>query len=32
MGTEINAVNEFESIDCRHPEGTKGLELAGLLD
>jgi tartronate-semialdehyde synthase len=32
MGTEINAVNEFESIDCRHPEGLKGLELAGLLD
>jgi tartronate-semialdehyde synthase len=32
MGTEINAVNEFESIDCRHPEGLKGLELAGLLE
>jgi tartronate-semialdehyde synthase len=32
MGTEINAVNEFESIDCRHPDGLKGLELAGLLD
>jgi tartronate-semialdehyde synthase len=32
MGTEIDKVNEFESIDCRHPEGTKGLELAGLLD
>ena len=32
MGTEIDKVNEFESIDCRHPEGTQGLELAGLLD
>ena len=32
MGTEIDKVNEFEAIDCRHPEGTKGLELAGLLD
>jgi len=32
MGTEINAINEFESVDCRHPQGTKGLELAGLLD
>jgi tartronate-semialdehyde synthase len=32
MGMEIDAVNEFEAIDCRHPEGTKGLETAGLLD
>jgi tartronate-semialdehyde synthase len=32
MGTEINAINEFEAIDCRHPSGTKGLELAGLLE
>ncbi len=32
MGTEIDKVNEFEAIDCRHPEGTQGLELAGLLD
>jgi tartronate-semialdehyde synthase len=32
MGTEIDNVNEFEAIDCRHPEGRKGLELAGLLD
>jgi tartronate-semialdehyde synthase len=32
MGTEINNVNEFEDIDCRHPEGLKGLELAGLLE
>jgi tartronate-semialdehyde synthase len=32
MGTEINAINEFEEIECRHPEGQKGLELAGLLD
>ena len=32
MGTEINNVNEFEDIDCRHPDGLKGLELAGLLE
>jgi tartronate-semialdehyde synthase len=32
MGTEINAINEFEEIECRHPQGQKGLELAGLLD
>jgi tartronate-semialdehyde synthase len=32
MGTEIDKINEFEDIDCRHPEGTKGLELAGLLE
>jgi tartronate-semialdehyde synthase len=32
MGTEIDKVNEFEDIDCRHPEGAKGLELAGLLE
>jgi tartronate-semialdehyde synthase len=32
MGTEIDKVNEFEDIDCRHPEGLRGLELAGLLD
>jgi tartronate-semialdehyde synthase len=32
MGTEIDKVMEFEDIDCRHPEGTKGLELAGLLE
>jgi len=32
MGTEIDKIMEFEGIDCRHPEGTKGLELAGLLD
>jgi tartronate-semialdehyde synthase len=32
MGTEINAINEFEEIDCRHPEGRKGLEMAGLLE
>jgi tartronate-semialdehyde synthase len=31
MGTEIDNVREFEDIDCRHPEGIKGLELAGLL-
>jgi tartronate-semialdehyde synthase len=32
MGTEIDKINEFEEIDCRHPEGQRGLELAGLLD
>ena len=32
MGTEIDKVSEFEDIDCRHPEGLKGLELAGLLE
>ena len=31
-GTEIDNMNEFEAIDCRHPEGLRGLELAGLLD
>jgi len=32
MGTEIDNIMEFEEIDCRHPEGRKGLEVAGLLD
>ncbi|MBG6077347.1 glyoxylate carboligase [Polaromonas sp. CG_9.11] len=32
MGVEIDKVNEFEDIDCRHPEGLKGLALAGLLE
>jgi tartronate-semialdehyde synthase len=32
MGTEIDNINEFEAIDCRHPQGHEGLELAGLLD
>ena len=32
MGTEIDKINEFEEIDCRHPLGSKGLEIAGLLD
>src|SRR5215831_352699 len=32
MGVEIDKINEFEAIDCRHPEGREGLELAGLLD
>jgi tartronate-semialdehyde synthase len=32
MGTEIDKITEFEDIDCRHPDGVKGLELAGLLD
>ncbi|SEJ48943.1 MULTISPECIES: glyoxylate carboligase [unclassified Variovorax] len=31
MGTEIDNVIEFEEIDCRHPEGVKGLAEAGLL-
>ena len=32
MGTEINHINEFEDIDCRHPAGTEGLVTAGLLE
>jgi tartronate-semialdehyde synthase len=32
MGVEIDKINEFEEIDCRHPEGRQGLELAGLLE
>jgi tartronate-semialdehyde synthase len=32
MGTEIDKINEFEEIDCRHPEGRQGLEMAGLLE
>ena len=32
MGMEIDKINEFEDVDCRHPEGRQGLELAGLLD
>jgi tartronate-semialdehyde synthase len=32
MGTEIDKINEFEEIDCRHPDGQRGLELAGLLE
>jgi tartronate-semialdehyde synthase len=32
MGVEIDKVNEFEDVDCRHPEGRQGLELAGLLE
>jgi tartronate-semialdehyde synthase len=32
MGTEIDRLNEFEDIDCRHPEGLKGMALAGLLE
>lgn len=32
MGTEIDNIMEFEEIDCKHPDGLKGLELAGLLD
>lgn len=32
MGTEIDNIIEFEDIDCRHPGGREGLEMAGLLD
>jgi tartronate-semialdehyde synthase len=32
MGVEIDRINEFEAIDCRHPEGRQGLEMAGLLE
>ena len=32
MGTEINAINEFEDIECLHPEGKEGLIAAGLLE
>jgi tartronate-semialdehyde synthase len=32
MGTEIDAINEFEEIDCRHPKGREGLVAEGLLD
>ena len=32
MGTEIDSINEFEDIDCLHPEGRQGLEMAGLLE
>ena len=31
MGMEIDKINEFEAIDCRHPGGRQGLETAGLL-
>lgn len=31
MGNDINQINEFEPIDCRHPEGEEGLREAGLL-
>ncbi|EWS64102.1 Glyoxylate carboligase [Hydrogenophaga sp. T4] len=27
MGTEINAINEFEDIECLHPEAAKGSSL-----
>lgn len=32
MGAEIDNINEFEQVDCRHPEGIEGLQLAGLLE
>jgi tartronate-semialdehyde synthase len=32
MGMEIDNINEFEEIDCRHPTGREGLQMAGLLD
>lgn len=31
MGTEIDNIVEFEEVECRHPDGRAGLELAGLL-
>lgn len=32
MGAEIDNIMEFEEVDCKYPEGLKGLELSGLLD
>jgi len=32
MGTEIDNINEFEALDCRHPAGREGLVAAGLLE
>ncbi len=32
MGTEIDKINEFEDIECLHPEGREGLVAAGLLE
>jgi tartronate-semialdehyde synthase len=32
MGSEINAINEFEDIECLHPAGRDGLVAAGLLE
>ncbi len=32
MGTEIDNIIELEEIDCRHPGGREGLEMAGLLE
>ncbi len=32
MGTEIDAINEFEQIECLHPQGTEGLVAAGLME
>ena len=31
-GHRDRRINEFEEIDCRHPQGREGLETAGLLD
>lgn len=31
MDTETDRINEFEDIDCRHPDGRQGLEVVGLL-
>ena len=28
MGTEIDKINEFEEIDCRHPEGRREFGVA----
>ena len=32
MGTEINAITEFDDVVCLHPEGREGLVAAGLLE
>ena len=32
MGTEINAITEFDEVVCLHPEGREGLVAAGLLE
>ena len=32
MGTEIDAIQEFEVIECRHPGGREGLIAAGLME
>jgi len=32
MGTEINAITEFDEVVCLHPKGREGLVAAGLLE